>query len=63
MRRSSKYAALALLISTVGPAALQAAEGAAHHRVAYPRNTREADRKARIIARRMKELLDAAARA
>ena len=65
MNRSSKYAALAFLVSTVGVSALQAADGAwpsadapdtGHERVAFPKNTRAADRKARLHARRLQEL-------
>jgi hypothetical protein len=61
--RQSKYAALSFLISSVGENALRAADGdpVSHGgpgdtRLVFPKNTRLADRKARLLARRLKEV-------
>jgi hypothetical protein len=60
MHRSSKYAALALLMSTVGNAALRADEAYADDpsptltRTTLRKSSRAADRKAREVSRRMR---------
>lgn len=63
MRRSSKYTALALLVSSFGPAALQAADGVIAHdslstAATFRKPSRAEDRHNRVVARRMKELLE-----
>jgi hypothetical protein len=72
MRRSSKYTALALLVSSFGPAALQAADGIVSHEasssddsphLALAHPSRADERHARVVARRMKELLERSKRA
>jgi len=63
MRRTSKYATLALLISTVGPVALQAADripyipscsGGSEGPLFFPKGNRSAERRARSAARRLR---------
>lgn len=70
MHHSSKYATLALLISTVGPSALRAADGfppeasapQTYTRLTFKKPVRAEERRARAVARRMKELIEASKR-
>ena len=65
MHRSSKYATLAVLISSIGPMAIATADGipytpaaeAGAPRLAFPKANRAAERRARAAARRLKDFV------
>lgn len=64
MHRSSKYATLAVLISSIGPMAIATADGipytpseASAPRLTFPKANRTAERRARAAARRLKDFV------